>query len=661
MNGLYAVYLGIRRLLVFLFVVGLLFSLTGTVSAGERGEITLSQNTYILYRETPEDNDLFGDWVALSGDTLAVGFHWGVAIHQRDTGGADQWGMVTELPAGFANDKYVALDGDLLYANESLYARDQDGADQWGEVKSIQPGSINTAAISGDTLAVAYSDMSDLEHVDIYQKDEDGVDNWGLVKTITATDTDEWFGYDVALEGDLLLVGARDALVDGKRCGAVYLFSRDETGQDQWGQVTRLEAPDAAAGDLFGRSVDISGTRVLVGAPGKDWLGGQWIRRDVGAAYIFGQEYGGSGNWGLIKKLIPSNPRENNKMGRAVAITEQFAFISIHNYTLNKFINIYERIHPGEIFNEDWILVGDGLSSPTATLDRENLLIDGDLMVTTNCLDGSFGWHTGLVHVWMGLPTELVLDKTVSADEVAPGDALTYTLTVSNQGPNLATDLTVTDYLPNGVVLQDVHGTGWTCDSSGQEITCTLPSLAISATSAELSIEVVVGPETGWINNIATVTSYNLELSFGDNEQVELTKVAWPDADLGLSMTGGPDPVAAGDDITYALTVSNAGPSEALNLTVTDTLPVGATYQSASGDGWTCGESGGTVTCTRASLAVGDAPDIVITVTAPAAAGDITNSAVVSADTEDTNPANDSADQTLMVTLWSLYLPTVMK
>jgi len=67
------------------------------------------------------------------------------------------------------------------------------------------------------------------------------------------------------------------------------------------------------------------------------------------------------------------------------------------------------------------------------------------------------------------------------------------------------------------------------------------------------------------------------------------------------------------------------------------------------------------VTCTRASLAVGDAPDIVITVTAPAAAGDITNSAVVSADTEDTNPANDSADQTLMVTLWSLYLPTVMK
>ncbi len=89
-------------------------------------------------------------------------------------------------------------------------------------------------------------------------------------------------------------------------------------------------------------------------------------------------------------------------------------------------------------------------------------------------------------------------------------------------------------------------------------------------------------------------------------------------ADLSIVKTDSPDPVNAGATVTYTLAVSNAGPDTATTLTVTDTLPAGVTNAAASGTGWTCNPpSGGAISCTRASLAVGAAPNITLTATAP--------------------------------------------
>jgi hypothetical protein len=76
---------------------------------------------------------------------------------------------------------------------------------------------------------------------------------------------------------------------------------------------------------------------------------------------------------------------------------------------------------------------------------------------------------------------------------------------------------------------------------------------------------------------------------------------------------------------------------------VTDPLPEGTTFVSASGSGWTCAEAAGTVTCTRTSLAVVAAPAITIIVTTPLQSGLITNTATVSATTADRNSANSTA------------------
>jgi uncharacterized repeat protein (TIGR01451 family) len=156
----------------------------------------------------------------------------------------------------------------------------------------------------------------------------------------------------------------------------------------------------------------------------------------------------------------------------------------------------------------------------------------------------------------------------------------------------------------------------------------------------------VTAPANGaTVTNTASVSATTNDPATANNTDDETTDVT-AQADLSIVKTDSVDPVNAGTDFSYTLAVSNAGPSTAQSLTVTDTLPAGLTFVSAAGTSWTCGETGGTVTCTRASLAVGPAEIITITVTAPAQGGTVTNTASVSATTVDPATANNSDSET---------------
>ena len=132
-------------------------------------------------------------------------------------------------------------------------------------------------------------------------------------------------------------------------------------------------------------------------------------------------------------------------------------------------------------------------------------------------------------------------------------------------------------------------------------------------------------------------------------------------ADLSITKAASPDPVIPGKPLSYTLSITNAGPDTASTITATDNLPAGVTYGSASGSGWSCGQSGGTVTCTRPNLPVGPAPDITIDVTAPPTEGDITNMASVSSTALDSVPANGSSSIVTKVEFVRLYLPMIVK
>ena len=109
--------------------------------------------------------------------------------------------------------------------------------------------------------------------------------SWTQVAKLTASDADvgELFGWSVAINGDLAVIGAifgDNATLDD--VGAVYVFDRNDPNPDDWGQVEKLNASDGAADDWFGRSVSIDGPVIVVGAPLADQPAIQ-----QGAAYIF--------------------------------------------------------------------------------------------------------------------------------------------------------------------------------------------------------------------------------------------------------------------------------------------------------------------------------------------------------------------------------------
>jgi FG-GAP repeat protein len=269
---------------------------------------------------SPVRGELFGFSVSISGDTAIVGaygdndngYRSGSAyIFYRYQGGADNWGAVNKLTAsdGAANDYFgysVSISGDTAivgayrdndngsYSGSAyIFYRDEGGADNWGEFKKLiaSDGADydnfgNSVSISGDKAIVgAYGD-DDNGSAYIFSRDQEGADNWGEVKKLTASDGgyDDHFGISVSISGDTAIVGAYRDDDNGPIHGSAYIFSRDQGGADN--EVNKLTASDGAANDNFGYSVSISGDTAIVGAYRDDDNGDNW-HPDFGAAYIF--------------------------------------------------------------------------------------------------------------------------------------------------------------------------------------------------------------------------------------------------------------------------------------------------------------------------------------------------------------------------------------
>lgn len=112
-------------------------------------------------------------------------------------------------------------------------------------------------------------------------------------------------------------------------------------------------------------------------------------------------------------------------------------------------------------------------------------------------------------------------------------------------------------------------------------------------------------------------------------------------ADLSIVKADSRDPTPTARNMTYTLTVTNNGPDPASGVTVTDQLPPGVTFVSASASQGTCGESSGTVFCTLGTVASG-APVTIDVVVRPTMPGLITNSASVASPTSDSNQSNNA-------------------
>jgi uncharacterized repeat protein (TIGR01451 family) len=175
-------------------------------------------------------------------------------------------------------------------------------------------------------------------------------------------------------------------------------------------------------------------------------------------------------------------------------------------------------------------------------------------------------------------------------------------------------------------------------------------------TSASYGVDIDVFDVSSYLT--AGATSATAIYSTGGDLVILTTQVMsvtnTPVADLAIAKTHSGDFYVGANGI-YTLSVRNNGPNNATGtITVTDTLPTGLTYVSASGAGWTCGAVGQTVTCARPGPLVNgaSAPDIALTVAVGAAASpSVSNSATVTSGAFDNIAANNTAsDLTTVIT-----------
>ncbi len=135
-----------------------------------------------------------------------------------------------------------------------------------------------------------------------------------------------------------------------------------------------------------------------------------------------------------------------------------------------------------------------------------------------------------------------------------------------------------------------------------------------------------------------------------------INNLAGAGADLSITKTG-PSTVPSGGNIQYTITVSNAGPDSASNTTVTDTLPAGVTFVSATPSQGSCSGTT-TVTCTLGTLTNGASATITLVVHVVATSGTIVNTATVDSTEDDPTPANATATATVAVGATIAGVPT---
>jgi uncharacterized repeat protein (TIGR01451 family) len=247
----------------------------------------------------------------------------------------------------------------------------------------------------------------------------------------------------------------------------------------------------------------------------------------------------------------------------------------------------------------------------------------------TNSANNSASFTTTVVAV-----ADLSIVKGDAPDPVNAGGNLTYTLDVTNAGPDASGPITVTDFLPAGTTFVSFAGTNWACLGT-TTVTCTAPLVLASASSPTLTINVTAPPTGGSITNNALVTSTTADPTLPNTASAITTVLS---ADLAITKVSA-SPLVAGQNTSYTITVTNNGPSPAAAVSVVDAPGASLTFVSNTG---ACTTS---FPCSLGALApLGTATITSTFLVDPTATGTVTNTATVSSPTTpDPNTPNNSA------------------
>ncbi len=257
------------------------------------------------------------------------------------------------------------------------------------------------------------------------------------------------------------------------------------------------------------------------------------------------------------------------------------------------------------------------------------------------------GNPTGTVPISPTPAANVTLTKTVANPTPADGTDDTYTLTLHNAGPDSATGVVVTDALPAGLIYVSSATVTGTISNGAGTVTWTVGTLASGAT-ATATVTVEVTASSGTITNTAHETQTDPNPTGDPTGSVPINPMS--DAAVSIKKTVSNSRPVAGESDTYTVKVSNAGPDSAKRVVVTDPLPAGLAYVSASSATGTVSESTvkgvPTITWTIGTLQDGESASLEIVVTVEADSGTIVNTATESQSTPDPNGQQQSSSAT---------------
>lgn len=231
----------------------------------------------------------------------------------------------------------------------------------------------------------------------------------------------------------------------------------------------------------------------------------------------------------------------------------------------------------------------------------------------------------------------------VGSGKAIPGDSLTYEVIATNHGPSTAQEAKLVDHLPAGLTYKSSSPAG--CSEAAGVVTCDAGDIE-AAHSAAFQIEVqIAAGVSGSISNSVRAESTTPDPEPANNEATA-TIATSPQAELILEKVALTPEVNDGEEARFSLTASNTGPSDAAEAKITDVLPSGLSYVSASGA--TCSAAGQEVTCPLGTLDVGSHASVEL-ITHASGPGTRINTATLTSSAEDLEPANNTARAQVIV------------
>jgi len=357
----------------------------------------------------------YGQWIArTAGAAVAVALT--LAVDARAELEPCEVAKLTDDPPGKVSDfgQKVAIDGDLIAVTSAqghgfysgwpgtVHLFRRDGLSWNPEAVLVQPGPDRETgfgyalAIQGDVVVVG----AEFDSEPVYYSGEVYVyrrvdSEWVLDGHLTAWDADgfERFGRAVAIDGDRILVSAWTDSPEGiTEAGSAYVFRSD--GAD-WIPEAKLADPDAEPWDGFGCSVALSGDVALIGAPSVNLDEG--LERE-GAALVF--RYDGK-QWVYEARLEPGEFGPI-RLGWSVALScdPSVAAIGGTQYDSQNGAVFVFRYSEGEWVREATLQAAEP-SGPFPYLGNSVALNEtGDLLVTGAPFDWAHGWDSGAAHVF---------------------------------------------------------------------------------------------------------------------------------------------------------------------------------------------------------------------------------------------------------------------